>query len=126
MWVLTMRFVFAVLLLLLLGFVFVASADRGVVTAIDELGSDPWVMTTLVDLYIGLLIFWLWVAYRETRWSTRIGWAVAFILLGNLATLLYLLFRLFAMNAEDGIIELLLRESHAERFRTGESEGDGS
>lgn len=124
MWVLAMRLVFAVLLLLLLGFVFVASADRGIQGAIAELGSDPWVLTTLVDLYIGIFIFWLWVAYRETRWSLRLAWAAAFVVLGNLGTLLYLLARLFAMDAEDGIIELLLREPHAERFRTGESEGE--
>ncbi len=124
MWNLVLRFVLGCLLLLLLGFVFVASVDRGVLSALEELAADPWVATTLVDIYIGFFIFWLWLAYRETSWFARLGWAVAIVVLGNIATLVYLLLRLFAMKADEGVPELLLRPEHAERFRSGEAEDE--
>ena len=50
-----------------------------------------WGQVTLVDLYVGLIIFGTWVAVRETSWLVRIAWWVGFILLGNLATAIYLM-----------------------------------
>jgi len=49
-----------------------------------------WGKVTLVDLYLGLLFFGLWVAMRETRPLVTLLWWVGLITLGNLAAALYL------------------------------------
>ena len=50
----------------------------------------PWGRVTIVDLYVGLVIFAAWVAIRETRWTARIVWWLALATLGNLASAVYL------------------------------------
>ena len=47
--------------------------------------SEPWGLATMFDAYFGFLAFWLYVAWRESRWSARAGWLVGLLLLGNFA-----------------------------------------
>src|SRR3974390_938392 len=51
----------------------------------------PWFIATLFDTYFGFLTFWLWLAWRETRWSARLLWLVAILALGNIAMASYML-----------------------------------
>lgn len=50
-----------------------------------------WGQVTLIDLYVGVIIFGTWVAVRETSWLVRITWWVVLITLGNLAAAAYLM-----------------------------------
>lgn len=108
----SLKALFGVLLLMLLSSVVVAGMERGVMEALLDLGRYPWMRTTLVDLYIGLVVFWCWVAYRESSWPVRLLWAIAIAFTGNLAVLLYLLIRLFQLSPHEGVVELLLRSEH--------------
>ena len=54
-----------------------------------------WGKVTLIDLYVGLALFGAWVAMREDSWVTTILWWAALIVLGNLATSLYVAFAAF-------------------------------
>lgn len=65
----------------------------------------PWGKVTLVDLYVGLALFGIWVAYRERSWLRRGLWWVLLMVLGNLAAALYLAWAAF--NSRDSG-ELLL------------------
>ena len=56
----------------------------------SELINMPWGMVTLIDLYVGIVIFSAWVWFRETSSVKCICWTLAFIFTGNLATALYL------------------------------------
>lgn len=54
--------------------------------------NDPWGIVTLVDLYIGFLIFILFVHILEkTFWKTAL-WAIFLLTLGNLVSLAYIVF----------------------------------
>jgi hypothetical protein len=53
-----------------------------------------WTIATLLDAYFGFLTFYVWVFYKETRWSRRVPWFVAIMLLGNMAMSLYVLLQL--------------------------------
>lgn len=72
----------------------VASLDRSVLEGGRGLWPDPWFIATLMDAYFAFLTFYLWVAYKETRWVARVGWFVAIMLLGNFAMSGYLLWQL--------------------------------
>ena len=50
-----------------------------------------WGMVTLVDLYLGLLLFSFWVLCREENKTSALSWSVLILLLGNMLSCLYIL-----------------------------------
>jgi hypothetical protein len=52
---------------------------------------NGWTIVTLLDLYCGLAIFWMWILKQERSVATRTAWLIAILLLGNIATSAYLL-----------------------------------
>ena len=66
-----------------------------------------WGRVTLVDLYVGIALFAAFVAWRERSAVVTIVWIVLFIVLGNLATAVYVL--VAALQA-DSVEELLARK----------------
>ena len=49
-----------------------------------------WGRVTLIDLYVGLVLFGGWVVIRE-RSASAVPWLISFVFLGNLATAVYAL-----------------------------------
>jgi len=76
----------------------------------DE-GSAIWALSwgkvTLIDLYVGLVFFGLWVSVRERRLSAVVLWWAGLVVLGNLAAALYLVFASFTSSS---VHELLTGE----------------
>jgi hypothetical protein len=68
----------------------------------------PWGKVTLVDLYVGLLLFGGWIAYREGNRVVIVAWWVALAVLGNLAAAAYLLRATFTA----GSVGEMLRGRH--------------
>lgn len=58
-----------------------------------------WGKISLIDVYIGFLIFYGWIFYRETSTIKRIVWLVLVLVLGNFTTCLYLY---YAFRKSDG------------------------
>ena len=75
-----------------------------------ELVLHPWFVATLVDCYFGFLTFYLWVAYRETRWLSRVLWLLGILALGNIAMSAYMLLALWRLPVNAPIDRLLLRQ----------------
>lgn len=86
-----------------------ASRDRGVLDALADLAADPWGLVTLVDLYLGFFVFYLWLAYKETSLAARALWLMAILTLGNIATAAYVLWQLHRLPAGATAADLLLR-----------------
>jgi hypothetical protein len=63
-----------------------------------------WGRITLIDLYVGIALFGSFVAWRERSAGAAAIWIATFIVLGNLATALYVL---LAALRSDSIEELL-------------------
>lgn len=85
-----------------------ASIDRSVFDAGRPLLSDPWFIATLVDAYLGFLIFYLWVAFKERSLAARLLWFVLIFSLGNMATAAYVLLQLLRLPPDAPIEKLLL------------------
>ena len=49
----------------------------------------PWFHVSMVDLYVGFLLFGGWILFRESSLLKAIGWIVLVCLLGNLVTCIY-------------------------------------
>ena len=58
---------FMFLLLFLAAVTIAASLERSVLEAGRGLWPDPWFRATLADAYIGFVIFYVWVAYKDTK-----------------------------------------------------------
>jgi len=49
----------------------------------------PWFHLSMIDLYVGFLLFGGWILFRERSRPVAIMWIVALLLLGNLASCFY-------------------------------------
>ncbi len=50
-----------------------------------------WGQMSLVDLYVGFLLFYLWIWYREKSPVSKLLWFIVLMTTGSLATALYIL-----------------------------------
>jgi hypothetical protein len=70
-----------------------------------------WTIATLCDAYCGFVTFYVWVLYKESRGTRRLGWFLAIMALGNVAMATYVLKELWALRAEDTFAVLLTRHN---------------
>jgi len=106
-----LRFIFLGFLAAILGTTLWAGSVVALWDTPREVATHPWFIATLVDTYLAFFTFWLWVAYKETGWISRLAWLVAIIFLGNIAMALYVLIKLFRLPADAPLEKLLLRPS---------------
>jgi hypothetical protein len=83
---------------------------QGAIWAIPgSVSGHPWFIATLFDTYFAFLVFYCWLAYKETSSITRFAWLVAILLLGNIAIATYMIIALFRLPKNATIEDLLLR-----------------
>lgn len=56
--------------------------------------SHPWGIVSLVDLYVGFIIFSMWIVYREKSRLAAGVWVALMMVLGNWTAALYVLLAL--------------------------------
>lgn len=61
--------------------------------------NQPWGLVTLVDLYLGLAVIGVWILLLQRGVWRALPWWIALACLGNLATLVFLMYRL-AVSAD--------------------------
>lgn len=49
----------------------------------------PWGIVSLVDLYVGFVLFSCWIVFREKAWLPSVIWVVLMMVLGFWAGALY-------------------------------------
>ena len=64
-----------------------------------ELLSNPWGIVSLVDLYVGFILFSGWIIYREKSVLRSIIWVFLMMVLGFFTGALY---TLLALQSSDG------------------------
>lgn len=67
--------------------------------------ANPWGVVSLVDLYVGFILFSIWISYREKLLITKIIWIALMMVLGFWTASLYVLIASFQ---SESIEELLL------------------
>lgn len=80
-----------VVLVLMLGVLTWASSLQALWSVPAEVAQNPWFLATLADAYCGFIIFFAWVVSREQTMNARVGWLAAILMLGNVATAIYLI-----------------------------------
>ena len=64
--------------------------------------SMPWGIVSLVDVYIGFILFSGWIAYRERSLVRSAVWITLVMILGNFTASLYVLIALLASRGDWG------------------------
>ena len=89
--VIVLRVVAVVLLAALIAGSFWAQGQEGLWQGLIALAKQPWGSVTLMDLSSGLLMASLWIAVREPKRGLLPLWWLGLLLLGNMATLAFVL-----------------------------------
>lgn len=84
------RILCVVLFALLLYGIVRASLVENVIVGGERVIRDPWGLATLVDAYCGFCVASVWIWAVERHKSVAVAWIVALMLLGNLASLVWL------------------------------------
>jgi hypothetical protein len=66
----------------------------------SQLMSMPWGIVSLVDLYVGFILFSGWIIYREKSLAVAIFWTIAMMVLGFFTGALYALIQLYASQGD--------------------------
>jgi len=57
--------------------------------------TNPWGIVSLVDLYVGFLLFSAWIVYRERSLALTVIWVILMMTLGFFTGALYTLIALY-------------------------------
>lgn len=57
--------------------------------------NNPWGIVSLVDLYVGFILFALWIAFRENSMTKAIIWIILLMVLGFFIGALYVFVTLY-------------------------------
>jgi hypothetical protein len=66
----------------------------------SELLSMPWGIVSLVDLYVGFVLFSIWILYRERSLVQALIWVILVMVLGFLTASVYTLIAAFASQGD--------------------------
>ena len=79
----------------------------------------PWFITTLINAYWGLVVFYCWVAWKEQSTAARVLWFVAIMILGNIAMAIYMIDELFSVDAHSELTKVIARRNEGKYFLPG-------
>ncbi len=71
--------------------------------------ASAWGRLTLIDLYVGILFFSAYVIWREQSMPSTLLWIAAFLVLGNLATAVYLVVGAIRADSVDELMKRRVR-----------------
>ncbi len=60
-----------------------------------ELLANPWGIVSLVDLYVGFILFSMWIAFREKSVASAVIWIILMMVFGFLTASIYILINLY-------------------------------
>lgn len=85
------------------------SFHESVFDAFPRLFQEIWFKVTVFDLYLGILLFSLWVFIREPFWKASLL-TLSFVFLGNFMTGLYVIWSLNSLTKEKKLSDWFVGE----------------
>lgn len=65
---------------------------------------NPWGVMSLIDLYVGFILFSMWIAHREKSLAAAIIWILLMMILGFFTGSLYVLVALYQSHGDWQIV----------------------
>jgi hypothetical protein len=110
---LLLKYLFAGILIYMVTMTTWVSMHKSILDSKNEFSWSvtPWAVATLFDAYFGFLTFYVWVCFKERRFSAKLLWFVLIMGLGNIAMSGYVLLQLHRLKSEEFLSELLIRRN---------------
>ncbi|KAL9665527.1 hypothetical protein QQ045_020947 [Rhodiola kirilowii] len=67
-----------------------------------------WMTATLIDFYTNVIAISVWVAYKESSWTSAVIWILLLICTGSLGTCIYIVSQLFQLSSQDPVHLILI------------------
>ena len=101
-----LKFLFVGIFITMLSVTLWAGSHQNIFQA-TQVWTDPWSRATLFDAYGGFTTFYVWVAYKERPFLSKIIWFVLIMALGNIAMSTYMLIQLFKLKSGESLEKIL-------------------
>ncbi len=85
----------AMIAVLLNGFINGSFSEDGA-----KLLANPWGIVSLVDLYVGFVLFSMWIAFREKNVPSAVTWIILMMVFGFLTASAYILLALYRSDGD--------------------------
>ncbi|MCD9560482.1 hypothetical protein HAX54_019168 [Datura stramonium] len=76
----------------------------------------PWMSAIQVDFFVSVVVFSVWIAYKESSWLSAAFWIIPTILVGSIATCPYIALQLFSLSSQDPIDLVLFSSRNREEI----------
>lgn len=80
--------------------ILVALQAESLLTAGPRLAADAWGWVTILDVYLGFIVFGGYLCAREGRARHALPWLAGILVLGNVVTAAYLLWALWVARGD--------------------------
>lgn len=101
-----LKVIFSFLLVWMCYMVITTSLESNLFKQWNFLGSIPWMRATLWDFYTNVLLIFVWVCYKEKTMAIIAMWLVLLVVLGSIASCVFILIQLFKLKPNEGLKEL--------------------
>jgi hypothetical protein len=101
-----LKVIFSFLLVWMCYMVITTSLESNLFKQWDFLGSIPWMRATLWDFYTNVLVIFVWVCYKEKTMAIKAMWLVLLVVLGSIASCVFILIQLFKLKPNERLKEL--------------------
>lgn len=85
---------------------------------------NPWGIVSFVDLYVGFVLFSMWIAFRERNILVMVLWIAAIMILGFFAGALYIFIHL--VQSKGDMLQFFLGDRKKEMLRKEKKTGKRS
>ncbi|XP_024971550.1 uncharacterized protein LOC112510384 [Cynara cardunculus var. scolymus] len=108
--VVTARIILSALACLLLGtFIYTLIVDG---SPFQSKVFTPCMIATLTDIYIHVVVFSVWVAYKESSWTSAFFWMVLLVCFRSIATCAYIVRQLFYLSPQQSVSCIIFSKSN--------------
>jgi hypothetical protein len=77
---------------------------------------NPWGIVSMVDLYVGFILFSIWIIYRESTVTRKIIWVILMMVLGFFTASVYVFYVCHTSNND--MHTVLLGSHHLQNKKT--------
>ncbi|KAI3762041.1 hypothetical protein L1987_52464 [Smallanthus sonchifolius] len=68
--------------------------------------------TIVIDIYIHIAIFWVWITYKESSWASAFFWTVLFVLFRGVSICAYILRGLFYLSPHEPASLIIIKKTN--------------
>jgi hypothetical protein len=107
----TLKIIFGILLVWMCYTVISTSLQSDLFKQWNFLSGIPWMRATLWDFYANVAVIFVWVCYKEKSYLLKFIWLILLVVLGSIASCVFVLMQLFRLKPNEGLKEFFSKQN---------------